>query len=81
VQADRYNFSKVQSLSQVSTFNDIYPSLIRRDAYVFLGYSNVRRSTSTISFAGDLITYHYPLAFLDDNKDLIYSNGGARVYR
>jgi uncharacterized membrane protein len=81
VQTDRYNFSKVRSLAQVNTFNDIYPSLIRRDAYVFLGYSNVSRATSTISFAGDLITYRYPMAFLDDNKDLIYSSGGARVYR
>jgi uncharacterized membrane protein len=81
IQADRYMFNKLRALTQLNVLDDIYPDLIRRDAYVFLGYSNVRNGTSTVSFAGDLIAYKYPMALLDDSKDLLYSSGGARVYR
>jgi uncharacterized membrane protein len=81
IQSDRYNSTKLGSLQQLSTLNDIFPSLVRRDAYVFLGYSNVRDETSTFPFQGDLITYRYPTEFLDNNKDLVYSNGSSRVYR
>jgi uncharacterized membrane protein len=81
IQSDRYNSTKLDSVRQLSTLNDIFPSLVRKDAYVFLGYSNVRDGTSTFPFQGDLITYHYPTEFLDNNKDLIYSNGSSRVYR
>lgn len=65
----------------VNKLSDIFPILVRRDAYVVLGYSNVRQQESTATFAGDLVTYKYPLEFLDDTKDLLYSNGSARVYR
>ncbi len=77
----RYTFTGSKSLAPIDTENDIYPDLVRRDSYVFLGYTNVRQGLATVSIDGDLITYHYPLNFLDANKDLIYSNGGARVYR
>jgi len=61
--------------------NDIYPTVIRQNAYVFLGFSTVRTGRSTVSSSGDLTTYRYPMALLDDKKDLIYSSGGSRVYR
>jgi uncharacterized membrane protein len=81
VETYRYTFTDSGSLVRIDTLDDIYPELIRQDAYVFLGYTNVRERLATVSIDGDLVTYHYPLNFLDDNKDLIYANGGARVYR
>ena len=81
IQTDRYTFTRVQTLTALNILNDVYPTLIRRDAYVFLGYSNVTKGESTVPYSGDLITYKYPLALLDNNKDLIYNNGGSRVYR
>jgi hypothetical protein len=81
IQTDRYNFSPLDYLHAVNIHNDIIPSMIRRDSFVFLGYSNVNNGLSTIPFGGDLITYRYPMSFLDDNKDLVYSSNGARVYR
>jgi uncharacterized membrane protein len=81
VQSDRYTFTRVATLSELNTGNDIFPWLVRRNAYVFLGYTNVAKRESTVFLDGDLVTYRYPLSFLTDNKDLIYSSGGARVYK
>jgi uncharacterized membrane protein len=77
----RYTFTGPKTLLRIDTGSDIYPVLVRQDSYVFLGYTNVRQGLATVSVDGDSVTYHYPMNFLDDNKDLIYSNGGARVYR
>jgi uncharacterized membrane protein len=81
VQTDRYTFTRFQSPQQLSPINDILPPLLRTDSYVFLGYSNVTRSQSTTAIASDLVTYEYPIRFLDEHKDLVYSTDGSRVYR
>jgi len=81
IQTDRFTFLRLQTLIPVQVLNDIYPTVIRQNAYVFLGFSTVRTGRSTVSSSGDLTTYRYPMALLDDKKDLIYSSGGSRVYR
>jgi uncharacterized membrane protein len=81
VQTDRYSSLKAESIIETSTANDIYPALIRKNSYVYLGYTNVQKHQSTISYNGNLISYMYPLQFLDDTKDLIYDNGGAKVFK
>ena len=81
IQTDRYTALRLQTLIPRRVLDDIFPSVVQRDAYVFLGFSTVTDGKSTVPFRGDLTTYRYPLPFLDDNKDLIYSSGGSRVYR
>lgn len=81
VQADGFASSRLQTFTDVTTVNDIFPSLIRKDAYVFLGFNTVRGGTSTISFQGDLIRYSYPRPMLLEVKPLVYSNGGTEVFR
>jgi len=81
VQADRYARGRLQTFTESTTVNDIFPSLVRRSAYVFLGFSTVKQGTSTISFEGDLVTYRYPVGFLLSVKSLVYDNGGSRVFR
>jgi uncharacterized membrane protein len=80
IQTDRYTFTRFLAPQQLSSMNDIAPPLLRRSAYVFLGYANVTRRQSTVVVASDLVTYRYPIEFLDGHKDLVYSSGGARVY-
>lgn len=81
VQTDRYAINRLQPFFQFSSQDDLYPALLRRSSFVFLGFTHVRRSEATVLHKGDLITYTYPMPFLDREKDLIYSNGYARVYR
>ncbi|HSW81070.1 MAG TPA: DUF2206 domain-containing protein [Candidatus Saccharimonas sp.] len=77
---DRYTSFKVQEAVQQDLLNDVYPGLVRKNAYVFLGYATVSKQQATVYYNGKLISYSYPIQFLDDNKNLIYNNGGSRVY-
>jgi hypothetical protein len=81
VQMDPTTSVRLRPFTKLETSTDIYPPLVERDAFVLLGTSNVQTSTAPAATATDQIAYHYPLAFLDATKDLLYSNGGARVYR
>ncbi|HEV2402801.1 MAG TPA: glycosyltransferase [Candidatus Saccharimonadales bacterium] len=81
VQTDRYAFREVTSLTNLSPRDDITPGLIRQKSYVYLGYTDSTKHQATFLYNGDLVTYTYPIQFLDNNKNLIYNNGGARVYQ
>jgi len=81
VQTDRFAVGRVTNPGEVNLLNDIYPSLVRKNSYVYLGYSNVVLKEAAVSYNGNTILYTYPLEFLDQNKDLVYNNGGSRIYR
>ena len=81
VETDRYTFTRLQTFADLSPVNDIYPTLLRKNAFIFLGYTTVQKKQSTFSYDGDLITYQYPIGLLDATKDLLYSSNGARIYR
>ncbi|MFZ0832471.1 MAG: DUF2206 domain-containing protein [Mycobacterium sp.] len=76
-----YAFTASQRYGEPSDGDDIFPVLLRKDAYVFLGYTTVRKDEVALSYAGDIVTYQYPVSFLDKRKSLIYSSNGARIYR
>ncbi len=59
----------------------VYPARVERNAWIVPRYSDVVGRRSTVFFEGDSVTYSYPLAFLDDVKDTIYTNGGTAVFR
>ncbi len=49
--------------------------------YVLLGYHTTRHAEVSFSHQGDLVTYEYPIASLEDTKNKTYSGNGASVYR
>ena len=81
VQTDRFAISKIDNLVQVNTLNDIYPGLIRKGSYIYLGFTNVNKSQANVSYNDTNIAYNFPVKFLDDNKNLVYSNGGVKIYK
>jgi uncharacterized membrane protein len=79
---DKYRVNSLpQNYTQIRASDDLFPILIRKDAYAFLGYTAVRKGEVSFIFSGDGVTYKYPFAFLDHHKILIYSSDGARIYR
>ncbi|KPI07989.1 hypothetical protein OK074_3757 [Actinobacteria bacterium OK074] len=80
VQSDEFTESRVQALLTFPTVAEVHPAALRTDSYVFFGDTPTRTGEVTIFYRGDLITYRYPMKALDD-RDLIYSNGGALIYR
>jgi uncharacterized membrane protein len=81
IQADHAPYTRLQLRLRKHAGDSIYPSLVQKDAYVFLGYTTVRKGEESLFYRGDTITYRYPTGFLDANKNKIYSSDGAAVYR
>jgi uncharacterized membrane protein len=82
VASDRYAVNRLNTYSPAAaTSVDIYPMLIRKNAYAFLGYTAVVDGRVSFLYSGDLVTYEYPVGFLDHNKSLVYSSDVSRVYR
>ena len=59
----------------------LYPTLLSKDAYVFVDGQILDRGESTIFYTGDLLTYDYPIDELDRHLDRLYDAPEARVYR
>jgi hypothetical protein len=60
---------------------DIYPVLIFRSSWVMLNSTIVHTGRAPLSAQGQVLAYKYPVQMLQDNKNLVYDNGGAEIYR
>jgi uncharacterized membrane protein len=81
IQSDRYALTKLRAISDLNIKDDIAPGLVRKNSYIFLSYANIHKNQATITYNSDLVTYDYPKGFLQNNKNLVYSNGSAEIYR
>lgn len=59
----------------------LFPTMLSRDAYVFVDGQILDQGESTVFWTGDLLTYTYPVDVLDRKLDLLYDAPQARVYR
>lgn len=59
----------------------VLPFAIDKDAYVYLSYTNVTKGRDYIYTKGMSIGYNIPTTFLNENKNLIYNNGGSKIYK
>jgi len=62
---------------------DEYPTLVYQDGWVILGN---RVATSDISLSlepisNSIVEYKYPVGLLHDYKNLVYTDGGASIYK
>lgn len=90
-----YNFTPTGSIvdsdeftrRKMATYVGIYPrvaitpSTIATDGYFFMSYGNVTTNTMPHYFNGSLIYQIPPTAFLQANKNLLYTNGDVQIYR
>jgi len=65
----------------VEVFKNIYPSLIRTRSYVLVDSSTLVSGRASVIYQSDVLGYTYPVNFLEENKNLIYSNGDVAIYR
>src|SRR3989344_4678280 len=65
----------------IEALRSIYPGVVRKQPYVLVGPITQKQVRGTLVYTGDVLTYTYPRAFLDENKNLLYNNGSAAVYR
>ena len=60
---------------------NVLPQNINRNAYVFADYTNLRDGLSYSPFGGDVFAYSFPNDFLNQHKDIIYSNGQTEIFK
>jgi hypothetical protein len=79
--SDPFAFNSPANVTGAQSVGDIYPVLIKRSSWVMLSYSIVRTYRAPLYTDGELIYYRYPIAFLENNKNLVYNDGGAEIYK
>jgi len=62
-------------------FDDVLPTTIDRNSYVYLRYSNVVKNQNYKRYKNKGLTFNYPIEFLNQNKNLIYSNGESKIFK
>jgi uncharacterized membrane protein len=80
VQMNPYAYAQLQTFSNLSVYNNDFPTLLQKNAYIFLGYQTVTTGQSTLFQNGDLISYAYPIGLLNSSLNLVYSSNGAKIY-
>lgn len=81
IQADRFAQKKLQSVFQSNVSGDIYPGSLVHGSFVFVSPAVLKNHVARVLYEGVAIKYAYDVAFLEENKDVIYANGDVRVYR
>lgn len=81
VQSDWFALKKIHTYEGFYSIDGLIPSVIRRNSYVYLSVSNLETGNVIIYANGAPLYYKLPLDFYDENKNLIYSNGGSKIYR
>jgi hypothetical protein len=73
-------YAQLQTFSNLSVYNNDFPTLLQKNAYIFLGYQTVTKGQSTLFQNCDLISYAYPIGLLNSSVNLVYSSNGAKIY-
>ncbi len=82
VQSDVMANLRLQSFGNFDADNlNIFPATIRKDSYVYLISINTSEEKAYYHYLNNTLVYKYPIQFLNTHKDLIYDNGGSRIYK
>lgn len=82
VHASMYSELRLSSNSNFDNLQkNLFPSAIRKYSYVYGSYENVQLSRVQTKFGNKHLLYNFPHDFLNDNKDVIYSNKYNEIYR
>jgi uncharacterized membrane protein len=81
LQSDSFDAAKIKTYAKTFPISASYPAVIKKEAYVYLNYSNAKLNSAYVYYNGGLLIYKYPIAFLDDHKNLIYSSSETKIYR
>jgi uncharacterized membrane protein len=77
VQTDLANVNRLRIYGNIEASEGNFPATVLRSAYVFKDVS----SNIVVSIGDNALIYNSDKPFLDDNKNLIYSNGRDNIYK
>lgn len=80
IQAAHFSDIKMLAYGRIASYIELLPETTKKDSYVYLNYDNVKTSNILEIIDGYVVYYHFPIEFLNNNKNLIYNNGGSIIY-
>lgn len=80
LESDRHGYPRLRQWDDIEGSDTLYPGLVRRQDYVFLGWTNLVLGQAIALYNNEAIAFTLPIAFFDADKDLLYDSGMARVY-
>ena len=82
VYADRYGAWRLLAFGNFKdVLDDVLPSTIDKDSYVYSRYSNTLFGLNFKRYSGQFINFNFPTEFLDHNKNKIYNSGGSEIFK
>jgi len=85
VYSDRYATTRLdlsnKKRSPYGLAIDILPQTKNKNSYVYLDYSNVFQGMAFKPYKGNLLSYNFPIEFLNENENKIYANGGSEIFK
>ncbi len=82
IYADELTSLKLRAYANlINVRYDIFPSTITKESYVYLNAENINEKILYIKYYTGVITYQTPLRFLSNNKNLVYNDGKAEIYK
>ncbi|MDO8736776.1 MAG: DUF2206 domain-containing protein [Thermoleophilia bacterium] len=81
--ADFYSKKKMEVFSprKLWVVDNVLPQNINRGAYVYVNYTNKKKELAYTPFKGNEFSYRFPREFLDQQKDIIYTNGETEIMK
>jgi uncharacterized membrane protein len=64
-----------------NTNGDVYPVALDKSSYVYATYPNVVNKINYFFYRGSHLGYEYPYAYINEQKNKVYSNGSSEVYQ
>ena len=81
IKSDMFLRMKIMANTGITTEDNLTPGGISKQSYVVLANQNVTAERVAHYYTGGaLIFYQYPTNFLDNDKNLLYSNSETKVY-
>jgi uncharacterized membrane protein len=79
--SERFAFTSPSKVSGQQYLTDLFPTYLERNTWVVIDESMLQTGTATVSVNGNLITYRYPFALLEREKNLVFDNGQTKIYQ
>ncbi|WP_157436378.1 DUF2206 domain-containing protein [Actinospica robiniae] len=83
IQTDEFTYNRLLTLLAGNGIisDNLYPTLLEKQAYTFVGAQTVEKHQATIFYQGDLVTYRYPITLLHSVYNEIYSSDGVEIFQ
>lgn len=82
IQSDNIANLRLQSFGDTNSYNTkVFPLSLRKDSFVYMIRVNVVDKMAVLQYNNISYMYEYPVEYIGNHKNLIYSNGDSIIFR